>query len=82
MPMDSVTTENVEHIMNEKKETQDELEYLTNMSIQRMWYSELGTLEHEYDKYKLYRMKLQSSEFNKKIAKKITTKKKVAPKKK
>ena len=82
MPMDSVTTENVEHIMNEKKETQDELEYLTNMSIQRMWYSELGTLEHEYDKYKLYRMKLQSSEFNKKTAKKTTTKKKAAPKKK
>jgi len=61
MPMDSVTKENVEQIINEKKEIQDELEYLTGMSIQRMWYSELGTLEHEYDKYKLYRMKLQSS---------------------
>lgn len=64
MPMDSVTEENVKQIMEERDETQDELEFIKKMSIQKMWYSELELFETEFKKFKMYRANLQLVESN------------------
>lgn len=52
MPMDSVTQENVDAIMKEKKETETELQVLTNTTVEQMWMTELTQFEKEYAKYK------------------------------
>jgi DNA topoisomerase II len=62
MPMDSVTTENVEKIMREKAETERELGVLKATSLEQIWMGELVTLEQEYAKYKVIREKLQMPE--------------------
>ena len=84
MPMDSVTEENVKQIMEERDETQDELEFIKKMSIQKMWYSELELFETEFKKFKMYRANLQLVESNtesNKPKKKVTRKKATTTKK-
>ena len=62
MPMDSVTTENVENIVKEKADTEKELSILKSTSLEKMWNNELDEFEKEYEKYKTYRIKLQTVE--------------------
>ena len=77
MPMDSVTEENVAAIMKERDNTEKDLERLRKTSLEKMWLSELDTLEKEYTTYKNYREKVQNGESNKvKIAKKVKSNKK------
>lgn len=52
MPMDSVTQENVDAILKEKKETETELQVLSNTTVEQMWITELTQFEKEYAKYK------------------------------
>ena len=51
MPMDSVTKENVQHIMKERDDTQKELEILIGTTLESMWLNELNLLETQYDLY-------------------------------
>jgi len=60
MPMDSVTQENVAHIMKEKETTELELAALKAKTLQKMWLDELDILEREYSSYKAKREKIQS----------------------
>jgi len=59
MPMDSVTEENVAHILKEKENTETELQILIATTIDQMWLKELDILEKEYGAYKIKREKLQ-----------------------
>lgn len=60
MPMDSVSEENVAHIMKEKENTEIELEKIKSTSLEKMWLDELLILETEYMKYKAKREHIQS----------------------
>jgi DNA topoisomerase-2 len=73
MPMDSVTKENVEHIMKEKETTEMELAALMAMSLEKMWLGELEVLDGQYMLYKMKREKIQSGSHKDtaKIAKKV-----------
>ena len=64
MPMDSVTEENVNIIMEERRNVEDELKYLSNMSVQRMWIVELEKLKQYSMRYKLFRKKQQLDNLN------------------
>jgi DNA topoisomerase-2 len=81
MPMDSVTEENVANIMKEKENTELELDTLRKTTVEKMWITELNTLEKEYAKYKTKREKIQTEGPSKKSSQ-ATTKKKVVVKKK
>ena len=77
MPMDSVTEENVAHIMRETENTAAAIDQLEKTTIQTMWLNELGHLEKEYESYKTKREKIQmdpsnpkSKVANKKVVKK------------
>ena len=80
MPMDSVTEENVANIMKEKENTEIELDTLRKTTVEKMWITELNTLEKEYAKYKTKREKIQTEGPSKKSSQ--ATKKKVVVKKK
>ena len=58
MPMDSVTDENVQHILKERDQTVHELDVLKRTTCEQMWIKELGELETEYAKYKKHRASL------------------------
>ena len=73
MPMDSVTNENVESILKEKADVEREIEVLLGTTVEQMWLKELNILDSEYDKYKLYRERLQTADEKKE--KKLTVKK-------
>jgi DNA topoisomerase-2 len=60
MPMDSVTEENVAHIIADRDSAQKELDILLATSLSQMWMGELDTLEREYDVYKVKREQIQS----------------------
>jgi DNA gyrase/topoisomerase IV subunit B len=60
MPMDSVTQENVANIMKEKENTESELKLLKSTPLEKIWYTELDSLDNEYDKYKKVRENIQS----------------------
>jgi len=62
MPMDSVTNENVEHILKEKADTETELTTLLATTLETIWLKELVELETSYDKYKLQREQIQRGE--------------------
>jgi DNA topoisomerase-2 len=62
MPMDSVTTENVAHILKEKETAEHDLQKLRMTTLEQMWITELDVLEKEYDVYKLKREKLQQKD--------------------
>ena len=72
MPMDSVTEENVANIMNEKANTEANIETLMKTNVETIWYRELNALETEYKKYKTQREKIQAGEIknNKTVVKK------------
>jgi len=53
MPMDSVSEENVEKIMNEKVSKERELNILKTKDIKTIWSEELTTLLEEYSKIKM-----------------------------
>lgn len=59
MPMDSVTQENVANIMKEKENTVTELNLLKSTPLEKIWYTELDSLDNEYDKYKKIRENIQ-----------------------
>jgi len=62
MPMDSVTEENVAHIMRERDDAQKELEILISTTLEQMWMKELLHLESEYTAYKKKRQDIQCGE--------------------
>jgi DNA topoisomerase-2 len=68
MPMDSVTEENVASIMKEKEATETELSVLRKTSLEKMWLTELDSLEKEYTKYKAKREKIQAGDPTKKVS--------------
>ena len=70
--MDSVTEENVQHIMKEKDDAKHELETLMKTSIYKMWINELDTFVKQYDQFKKKRNEIQSAPI--KISKKKTKK--------
>lgn len=81
MPMDSVTEENVANIMNEKNNTEKNIDVLMKTSVETIWHRELTTLDKEYDKYKLQREKIQMGSGEKNTAKKTGKKVKIVRKK-
>ena len=58
MPMDSVSQENVERLLNEHQKKEKELEKIQSTTIQEMWLNELKELGHAYSEYKEERSKL------------------------
>jgi DNA topoisomerase-2 len=60
MPMDSVTEENVAHILKEKDTAEADLAKLIGTSLESMWLSELRVLEREYDAYRTKREQVQA----------------------
>ena len=75
MPMDSVSQENVEKIMNELNKKEQELEIVRSTTIQQMWLNELNDLEKAYNQYKEVRERTMIHD-SKPIKKKIVIKKK------
>jgi len=61
MPMDSVTTENVEKLLKTKGNKEAELERVKMTTIQQMWKSELDLLKAQYLDYKEERTTLNST---------------------
>ncbi len=60
MPMDSVTEENVKHIMKEKDDAKHELDVLMNTTIYQMWLHELEVFKKHYEQFKKKREDLQN----------------------
>lgn len=60
MPMDSVTLENAEHIMQERDICEKELATLRGTSLETIWLTELDSLEREYTGYKTRRAQIQA----------------------
>jgi DNA topoisomerase-2 len=52
MPMDSVTEENIKHIMEEKTKTEEELNRLIATTLSQMWLNELNLFSEQYELYK------------------------------
>jgi ribosomal protein L12E/L44/L45/RPP1/RPP2 len=51
MPMDSVTDENVKHLLSERDSKRTQHQQLTDTSIQALWIKDLDELETEYRKW-------------------------------
>ena len=66
MPMDSVSEENVEKLLQEHQIKEDELERIKTTTIEEMWLSELSILENEYQAYQNERKQAQLGEIKKK----------------
>lgn len=75
MPMDSVSQENVEKIMNELNKKEQELEIVRSTTIQQMWLNELNDLEKAYVQYKEARERTMTHDS--KPVKKVIVKKKI-----
>ena len=72
MPMDSVSEENVEKLLQEHQIKEDELERIKTTTIEEMWLSELSILENEYEAYQNERKQAQLGELKeKKSVKKV-----------
>jgi DNA topoisomerase-2 len=81
MPMDSVTEENVDKLLNDKGNKEAELEQIKNTTINKMWITELNQLRELYIEYKEDRARLMSGEEKKKkVVSKGTSVKKVVKK--
>ena len=80
MPMDSVSEENVERLLNDKDVKSKELEIVRETTERQMWLKELKTLETVYQKYKTKREDIQKGEVSvkKTVKRKVIRKKKVA----
>tara|TARA_Y200000002_G_C22688057_1_gene666801 strand:+ start:5022 stop:8525 length:3504 start_codon:yes stop_codon:yes gene_type:complete len=74
MPMDSVSQENVEKLLNENQKKEKELEKIQSTTIQEMWLNELKDLSSAYSEYKEERRKLLDVEPDSKNGK-VTIKK-------
>jgi DNA topoisomerase-2 len=80
MPMDSVSDENVEKLLNEHQVKQQELDRVKETTIQTMWLSELEVLEQEYTLYQTERAQSQlgyekkKAVSTKKVVKKVVKK--------
>jgi DNA topoisomerase-2 len=74
MPMDSVTEENVEKLLNDKGNKEQELSIIKNTTINQMWNSELDHLLEQYLEYKESRQRLMDGEDSKTTKKKVVTK--------
>jgi DNA topoisomerase-2 len=74
MPMDSVTEENVEKLLNDKGNKEHELETIKGTSINHMWTSELDNLLEQYLEYKESRQRLMDGEDIKANKKKVVSK--------
>ena len=72
MPMDSVTEENIEKLLNEKGKKETELEIVKTTSNNKMWLNELYKVEELYLAYKDERSRLMYGEEIKK--KKVVSK--------
>ena len=72
MPMDSVTEENIEKLLNEKGKKETELEIVKTTSNNKMWLNELYKVEELYLAYKDERSRLMNGEEIKK--KKVVSK--------
>jgi hypothetical protein len=59
--MDSVSKENVEHILKERDDTKKTLITLKGKTIQSIWLDELAELEQSYGKYKTLRETIQGT---------------------
>jgi len=55
MPMDNVTTENIENILNEKNQMELDYKTLQSKSEKSMWLDELDTFEKKYQEYLIQR---------------------------
>ena len=51
MPMDSVTDENVKHLLSERDSKRAQHKQLTDTSIEALWIRYLDELEQEYKKW-------------------------------
>ena len=51
MPMDSVTDENVKHLLSERDSKRAQHKQLTDTSIEALWIRDLDELEQEYKKW-------------------------------
>ena len=63
LPMDSVSEENVQKLLNEKQKKEKELEELSSKTVKQMWIKDLEELEVEYNKFiemTTYQMKSES----------------------
>ena len=63
LPMDSVSEENVQKLLNEKQKKEKELEELSSKTVKQMWMKDLEELEVEYNKFiemTTYQMKNES----------------------
>ena len=82
MPMDSVSEENVAHILREVGDAEQELDELMRTPIETIWLNELNILDREYDLYKQKRVQIQTGQVGakkpetKKIVRKILVKSK------
>ena len=72
MPMDSVTEENVEKLMNECGDKKAELEVIKATTIHKMWLNELAKLREQYVEYKEERSRQMNGV--KKVTKKVVKK--------
>tara|TARA_Y100000992_G_scaffold265416_1_gene202760 strand:- start:319 stop:978 length:660 start_codon:yes stop_codon:yes gene_type:complete len=75
MSMDSVSEENVEKIRKLLEETQEKYDKLFATSIQQMWLNDLDQFESEYSLYVDERKRLNESDSDSKVTKKIKKKK-------
>jgi hypothetical protein len=66
MPMDSVSEENVEKLLQEHQIKEDELDRIKTTTIEEMWLSELSILENEYKAYQNERKQAQLGELTEK----------------
>jgi DNA topoisomerase-2 len=60
MPMDSVSEENVAHILKEKGDAETALAQLLATTVEQMWLQELDVLSREYAAYKTKRERIQA----------------------
>ena len=74
MPMDSVTEENVEKLLNNKSKKEQELFTIKGTTIHQMWNSELDYLLGQYLEYKESRQKLMDGENSKIVKNKVVSK--------
>jgi DNA topoisomerase-2 len=80
LPMNTVSKENVEKLLNEKANVEIELAELEKTSVQQIWLKELNRFEKEYKTYKNRRSSENDSSLEKGVSKSATTQKTVKSK--
>jgi DNA topoisomerase-2 len=80
LPMNTVSKENVEKLLNEKANVEIELAELEKTSVEQIWLKELNRFEKEYRTYKIRRSSETDSSSEKGVSKPVTTQKMVKSK--